>query len=102
MTRPLRLAVLMSLCGVSAFAQPAPKRAPKVWAVVVGIDTYSDPAIPACKGAESDARAIRSWLVDRAGWDGSQVLLMEPGAQLRHGPAAQQIASLNPSRENLD
>ena len=75
---------------------------PKVWAIVVGIDAYDDPTIPSCRGASGDARAIRRWLVETAGWDGSQVLGMDASGPLHHGPKEQQIAALRPTRANLN
>ncbi|MDB5351609.1 MAG: repeat-containing protein [Planctomycetota bacterium] len=101
MTRPIRMALLFMLVATTARGAADPVRAPKVWAIVVGIDTYEDAAIPECKGAAADARAIRTWLVENAGWEPTQVVLMDPTAPRNHGLVAQQITALRPTRENL-
>jgi len=75
---------------------------PKVWAIVIGIDTYDDPRITGCQKAETDAREVRSWLVETAGWDGINVLDMNPSARVAPGPANAILPDLRPTRKNLD
>ncbi len=101
MYRSLGLACLLIL-NVGAATAQEPSRAPKVWAVLVGIDAYEDPELPACSGAAMDARALRKWLVETAKWETSQVLLMDGSSQRNHGPKEQQLESLRPTRANLD
>ena len=55
---------------------PLADRPPTLWALVVGIDAYQDPAIPACHGAEADAQALARWLADTAGWGDDHTLLL--------------------------
>jgi hypothetical protein len=38
-------------------------KAAKTWAIVVGIDAYTDPKVPDLQGAVADAVAFRDWLV---------------------------------------
>ena len=99
-TRLLPLMLASSVLLISSRASAA--EPPRVWAIVVGIDAYDDPAIPKCLNASTEARAIRRWLVEVAGWDGRQVLVMDGSSQARHGPPAQEIRNLRPTRENLE
>ena len=99
MPRP-RLATWLTIAiATHATAYADPPRPPKLWAIVVGIDSQDDATIDASPGAASDARAVRRWLVEEAGWDGSQVLMMLPSSPKSHGAASQQIEQLRPSRE---
>src|SRR4051812_20203277 len=54
----------------------APK-GPKVWLVAIGIDQSLDPAIPPCRGASRDARAVARWFSETAGWGSGNVLLLD-------------------------
>ena len=80
----------------------APERlGPVVRAIVVGIDSYQDPAIPPCRGAVADARAIASWLTGPAGWPSTEVLVLDD----RGGPtgsAGLPPERRMPTRANLD
>src|SRR4051794_10002207 len=107
--RRLPLVVLLAAATSPAVrAQaPAPRvepaRAPEVWAVVVGIERYDDPEVPACHGTARDARAIAGWVAETAGWGHSHVLLMDDRGAARppDSPRAR-VADLRPTRANLD
>ena len=62
-----------------------PGRQPEVWAVLVGIDLYNDPAIPRCHGANRDGGELARWLTETAHWDRRHVLLMNEFGLRRHG-----------------
>ena len=92
-------------CGVVLLLAATSARgadAPKVWAVVIGIDKHDDANIPPNQGASSDARALRRWLVETAGWEGRQVLVMDGESRSNHAVAADEITDLRPTRANLD
>jgi WD40 repeat protein len=76
-------------------------RNPQVWAILIGIDRYEDPAVPGCKSATADARAVARWLTTTGGWSPRNVLVMDDGSQRRHGAAAQAITDLYPTQANL-
>ncbi|MEO6810995.1 MAG: hypothetical protein ABI353_17935, partial [Isosphaeraceae bacterium] len=96
------LAAVVAPLASGADTPKGPTRAPRVWAIVIGIDDYQAPTIPDCVGAKADARALRRWLVSTAGWPSSQVLLMVDGARRTHGPAELTIDELEPTRDNLE
>ncbi len=68
------LAVLVT--ALALWGQPAPS-APSFqkWAVVIGISDYQHPGIPDIKYAAEDARAIRRFLVDDAGFAADHVVV---------------------------
>lgn len=82
-------------------ARPADS-APQVWAVVVGVDRYADVKIPSCRGAVKDARAVREWLTETAGWDTDHVLLLTDGGQDSPPEGGDGALHLKPSRANLE
>jgi WD40 repeat protein len=99
MARILAISTVI-LVQIATTAQGAD--APKVWAVLVGIDDHDDARIPANRGASADARALRRWLVETAAWDGRQILVMDGSSRPKHEAAANDIGDLRPTRENLD
>lgn len=48
----------------------------KPWALVIGVDQYSDPQISPLKGAANDARMLADALVRYAGFTSDQVILL--------------------------
>src|SRR5712691_2393214 len=48
----------------------------KRWALVIGVDKYSDPQISQLKGADNDARMLSDSLVRYAGFPQDQVILL--------------------------
>jgi WD40 repeat protein len=75
---------------------------PSAWAIVIGIDAYEDTVIPRCTGAAADARAIERWLVGDLGWPVNHVLRMDAQSSKTHGLPNVPIATLYPSRENVE
>lgn len=98
--RGMVLAVLL-LAGGGPLA-PAQTQKPALHAVLIGVDTHDDPAIPPCPGAARDVQALRRWLIGPAGWTSANVLVMDRQSQRRHGAPADALPNLYPSRENLD
>ncbi len=101
------IAVALTLCvGQPAGAQApiaAPAdRPPQVWAVLVGVQKYDDPAIPACAGAVADEVALAGWLQKSARWDSANILRMDEFGQPTHGLPSLPVGNLRPTRENLD
>jgi WD40 repeat protein/uncharacterized caspase-like protein len=74
---------------------------PGVWGVLIGIDHYRDPAIPACRGAVRDARVVAGWLADTAGWGTDHVLLIDDLGTTAHG-AKDAATGFTPTRDDLD
>ncbi|HEV3167298.1 MAG TPA: WD40 repeat domain-containing protein [Isosphaeraceae bacterium] len=101
--RTFRVACLIVLGVETAYgSQAPPPQAPEVWAILIGINQYDDKAIPACPAAVSDAREIREWLVQTAGWTPRHVLLLQDAGQAEPGEAHDQVADLKPTRRNLE
>jgi len=73
------------------------------WAIVIGIESYYDEAIPKLKFAKADALSIYDWLIDEAGGEygkGSVLLLVDGGEkQIKPGSPAEKIA---PTRHNIE
>jgi WD40 repeat protein/uncharacterized caspase-like protein len=85
-----------------ASGQPAatPARPPEVWAIVVGIGDYANPAIPDGRSSVRDAQAVRRWM-QRAGWDNRHQLLLSDFGSAEPGTPAAPAANILPSRQNL-
>jgi formylglycine-generating enzyme required for sulfatase activity len=66
----------------------------KRWAVIVGINNYSDPRIPKLRYAVADARLMYNNLVQSCGYDEKNVLLLTDDADKDHN-------HLKPGRSNL-
>ena len=60
-------------------------REPRVWAIAIGIDRYQSDAIPPCRGAARDARAVGRWLARTAGWEPQGILTMDDLGRPDHG-----------------
>src|SRR5262249_52433840 len=81
--------------------EPKPDRGtPQVWVVAIGIDQYTDDAIPPCHGAVHDARAVAHWFERTAGWGGRNVLVLDDEGQPQ--PGSDSGAKVLPTRANLD
>src|SRR5258708_31395257 len=63
----------------------------KRWALVIGVDKYSDPQISPLKGSDNDARLIADSLVRYAGFPQDQVILL----------STDQPAERQPTRVNI-
>src|SRR6266705_730419 len=70
--------------------QPDPVRTlpvkAKRWALVIGVDKYSDPQISQLKGADNDARILSYSLVRYAGFPQEQVILLSTAQPLERQP----------------
>jgi WD40 repeat protein/uncharacterized caspase-like protein len=77
-------------------------KGPQVWAVLIGIDQYSDDAIPSCHGAARDTSAVGDWFVKSAGWSSRNVLKINDLGPPAPGPDPDQVTNLQPSKANLD
>lgn len=102
---PLALIFFWSFAGVvSVLAQPGASRQlqqtepvttwpskAKRWALVIGVDKYSDPQISPLKGADNDARTLSDSLVRYAGFPQDQVILL----------ATDQPSERQPTRLNI-
>lgn len=58
----------------------------KRWALIIGVDKYTDPQISPLKGSDNDARLIADALVRYAGFPQDQVILMSTGQPLERQP----------------
>lgn len=68
--------------GLQARANPQVAQLPssaKRWALVVGVDQYSDRQISSLAGAANDARMLAAVLVSNAGFPADQVILLASG-----------------------
>ena len=99
--------MLLLACVASgrAFGQaftPA-ARPPEVWAIVVGVDDYTNPAIPDGRTSVRNAQQVRA-SIQRAGWDDRHQVLLSDVGSVEPGALAASVASINilPSRQNLD
>ncbi|MCU1267902.1 MAG: hypothetical protein JWM21_4220 [Acidobacteria bacterium] len=58
----------------------------KRWALVIGVDKYTDPQISPLKGSDNDARLIADALVRYAGFPADQVILLSTEQPLERQP----------------
>ena len=100
------LAVTLTLLNaVARSAPPAPDgpgRQPEVWAVLVGIDLYNDPAIPRCHGANRDGGALARWFTETAEWATVASPAVERVRAPASWPARGSHRALSPTRENMN
>jgi uncharacterized caspase-like protein len=54
------------------------------WAVIIGVEKYSDPTIPSLRYARSDARAVEKTLISLCGYEPDHVLVMTDDADKDH------------------
>jgi WD40 repeat protein/uncharacterized caspase-like protein len=93
---------MLSLPGLAIGQTPATaSRPPEVWAIVVGIGDYPNPAIPDSPTSVRDAQAVHRW-IRQAGWDRRHQLLLSDLGSTDPGRPAAPAANLLPSRRNLD
>ncbi len=94
--------LILAVLALRLAAEEMPGRVPEVWAIVIGINDYKDPAIPDCTGAVRDARAIGLFFRGSAGWGGDHVLFMSDFGNLLHGRPEDPVRDLRPTRANLE
>ena len=103
--RLLGWAFLAAICLTPpTAAQDAPTafRQPRLWAIVVGINSQIDPGIPKSRTSVRQAEDVINWLKTTAGWDAGHLLLLKDGGADNPGDPAAPAPSLRPSRKNLD
>ena len=109
MRRPLRVrgllrGMLLLLCLASCRAigqsPPPADRPPEVWAIVVGIDNYTDPAMPDGRTPVRNAQRVRRW-IQRTGWGDRHQLLLSDGGSAEPGAIAAPAVNILPSQQNL-
>src|ERR1700722_12697354 len=103
----LGLAALIILALASlqnkTWGQPALKREPQLWAVIVGIEYREKGKDPLCPGAADDARAFADWLQNTAKWGPENILRMDEVEGLdKPGPASGPARPLTPTGEHLE
>ena len=89
--------------GRSTAADPPrrAKRPPQVWAIVIGIDNYTDPAIPDSQTAADNAQSVVQWF-RAAGWDESPAAPV-PGLRQRRPGHARRARPQHPAdQKNLN
>lgn len=85
----LLLTVLCSGAGWAAETAGAVKALPiqaKRWALVIGVDRYSDSQITALGGSSNDAKSIAEALVRHAGFPSEQVILLSSNEPAERQP----------------
>jgi len=102
MNRPLGLALVLVSGLAMASTSLAGGSKPRVWAVVVGVDHYEDALIPACQGANRDARTIARWFEREGNWGAKNILRLDDLGRKNHGAATEAEAHLRPTLENLN
>ena len=78
----------------------APRR-PEVWAIVVGVGDYKDPAIRGSATAAPNAGEVFQW-IRQAGWDSQHLLLLRDFGNPDPGQPNNPAPSIQPLRQNLD
>ena len=98
------LAIMVgAMVGWSAAADPPrrAKRPPQVWAIIIGIENYTDPAIPDSQTAADHAQNIVQWF-RAAGWDESPAAPASgTSAMPNPGKPEAPASSILPTRKNL-
>jgi len=77
---------LQQPAAVSTFPSKA-----KRWAIVIGIDKYTDPQISPLKGADNDARLLSDSLIRYAGFPQDQVILLSTDQPVERQPTRTNI-----------
>jgi len=75
--------VVRTITRVVAVAPPSPAPVVKTanrWAVIIGVGTYTNPAIPRLRYATRDAEAMYRFLTTKGGYPKDNVLLLTDGA----------------------
>ncbi len=95
------LAAAAALWLSAGVARSQPARGPEVWAIVVGVDDYENPAIPDGRSATRSSQEVLRWF-RRAGWDASHQLLLGDRGATDPGRPASPATLIRPTRANLD
>ena len=81
--------------------KPLPSRRPELWAIIVGIGDYRDPAILDSQTATEQAGDVLKWF-RAAGWDESHQLLLRDFGSSDPGAPEAPAPNILPKRANLD
>ena len=98
------LAIMVAtMLGWSAAADtpPAAKRPPQLWAIIIGVENYSDPMILDNQTAVNHAQNIVQWF-RAAGWANRQQLLFRDFGNENPGKPEVPAPSILPTRKNLN
>jgi WD40 repeat protein/uncharacterized caspase-like protein len=106
-----RLLLVVGLLAVIAWtgtgSRPAAQEAnrsarrPRIWAVVVGIDRYVDPAIPDGRANVKNAGQLLQWFFEVGGLERGQALLLADLGSRQPGPVDDPRPNILPTRANL-
>jgi WD40 repeat protein len=92
--------------AIAAGDAPAgqPPRRPELWAIVVGIDRYTNPVLRDVGPAQRvrEATKVRAWLRSQAEWPPGHVLYLADGGNPDPGRPDDPEANILPTRKNLD
>lgn len=100
--RRLGFLLLCAFAPAAAADDPAPRRAPRIAAVVVGIaDHPAGSRIPPSAGAARDATRFAAWLREEGGWAAEDVLLLTDSGAAAPKPDLKAPGKLLPTVANL-
>ena len=94
--------------GLAAAAEdilkPSPPHRPELWAIVVGIDNYSDPLLRAGSLPERvrEATRVRGWFRSHGEWESSHVLYLADFGNPDPGSPGNPEANILPTGKNLN
>ena len=86
--------------STAADAPRQTKRPPQLWAIVIGVENYNDPAIPDSPTAADHAQNIVQWF-RAAGWENRKQLLLRDFGNANPGKPEAHASSILPTRNNL-
>src|SRR3954449_3828912 len=83
--------------GTGAAQGPSDEgRERSLWAVIVGIERYNDPGIPACSRSITEGLEFARWLTETARWDRGHILLMNEKGEPKHPRPEDPVGNLIP------
>ncbi|WP_165230976.1 WD40 repeat domain-containing protein [Aquisphaera insulae] len=97
----LATAMLATVATRARADGPKRTRPPQVWAVIVGVSKYTDPAIPEGESAYRQSARVLKWFRE-AGWDEEHQLLLQDFGTRDPGSVDHPSAIILPTRKNLD
>ncbi len=86
--------------STAADAPRQTKRPPQLWAIVIGVENYVDPAIPDSPTAADHAQNIVQWF-RAAGWENQKQLLFRDFGNAKPGKPEAPASSILPTQNNL-
>ncbi len=94
--------IVLSAAANAEDTKTAPLRRPEVWAIIVGVDDFDDPAIPDSNSAVREANSVIRWFRGPAGWDRHHSLYLRDLGSRDPGQPDAPAALITPTRKNLD